>query len=68
MENPDPFRGTRSASEVENCIFSIDQYFDIMPMTPTHQVAFAINLLRDDASLWWHQFGVRRQEQDDIAD
>ncbi|CAO3689728.1 unnamed protein product [Umbelopsis ramanniana] len=35
---------------------------------PFRETRSAINLLCDNASLWWHQFGVTRQEQDDIAE
>ncbi|KAI8575726.1 hypothetical protein K450DRAFT_260182 [Umbelopsis ramanniana AG] len=65
VANPDTFRGTRTASAVEDWIFSMERYRNIVPMTSIRQVAFAVNLLREDASLWWQQFGLRRPESEE---
>jgi hypothetical protein len=53
---------------VDNWVYSMERYFDIVSMTPTQQVGFAVNLSRDNASLWWQQFGPKKQEENLIED
>jgi hypothetical protein len=60
---PDPFREARTAVAVENWLYSMDRYFDIVPMNSTQQVALAVNLLQDDANLRWPQFIARTREE-----
>jgi hypothetical protein len=53
---PDAYRGTRTAAAVENWIYALTCYFELVGMNQTQSVSFAVNLVRDDASLWWQQY------------
>jgi hypothetical protein len=54
---PDTYSGIRTAAAVENWIYALTCYFDLVVMNQTQCVSFAVNLLRDDASLWWQEYG-----------
>lgn len=55
VTTPDTSRGTRTAAAVENWIYALTCYFELVGMNQKQSVSFAVNLLRDEASLWCQQ-------------
>ncbi|XP_070010961.1 uncharacterized protein [Nicotiana sylvestris] len=54
IPEPKPYDGSRDAKEVENFIFDIEQYFDVVGhLEESKKVAIASMYLQGDAKLWW---------------
>ncbi|XP_070050564.1 uncharacterized protein [Nicotiana tomentosiformis] len=54
IPEPKPYDGARDAKEVENFIFDIEQYFDVVgQLEEAKKVATAAMYLQSDAKLWW---------------
>ncbi|XP_070036452.1 uncharacterized protein [Nicotiana tomentosiformis] len=54
IPEPKPYSGAQNAKEVENVIFDIEQYFDVVGgLEEAKKVAIAIMYLQDNAKLWW---------------
>ena len=59
---PDVFRGERISAAVENWLYMLNNYFDLLTLDDHQKIAFAVNLLRDAALLWWKQLHDARSE------
>ncbi|CAO3645899.1 unnamed protein product [Cunninghamella blakesleeana] len=59
---PDVFRGERTSAAVENWLYMLNNYFDLLTLDDSQKIAFAVNLLRDAALLWWKQIHDSRSE------
>ncbi|XP_075092690.1 uncharacterized protein LOC107763230 [Nicotiana tabacum] len=54
IQEPKPYSGARDAKEVENFIFDIEQYFDVVgQLEESKKVATAAMYLQGVAKLWW---------------
>ncbi|XP_070034298.1 uncharacterized protein [Nicotiana tomentosiformis] len=54
IPEPKPYSGARNVKEVENFIFDIEQYFDVVGgLEEDKKVAIAAMYLQGDAKLWW---------------
>lgn len=54
IPEPKPYHGARNAKEVEDFIFDIELYFEVVgELEETKKVATASMYLQGDAKLWW---------------
>ncbi|XP_070025193.1 uncharacterized protein [Nicotiana sylvestris] len=54
IPEPKPYSGARNAKEVENFIFDVEQYFDVVGgLEEAKKLATADMYLQGDAKLWW---------------
>jgi hypothetical protein len=53
VPEPKPFTGTRSAKELENFLWDMEQYFKAAHIPAEEQVTITTMYLMGDAKLWW---------------
>lgn len=54
LEKPTTFNGRHT--DLENFLFQVDQYVDMVNLTGSNAVKFVVSLLRGDALTWWRMY------------